>query len=162
MQYLLKTQEMQEKNRKSFFNKQLHIEQTVFLKNLEQKERKQTMYNNLFTKYSLTLENRKQIQAEDLKRKKAIIKRMELIDERVKDNKKKNETDMIKKREEEKLKLYEKNLSIERKNRQSQYNNMQKIEKLNEKDKKLEEIKNQKMIRKTQGKNSHRNRKAKI
>ena len=113
---------------------------------MEQKEKNQSLYNNLFTHYSRTIENRKNIKNQDLKKKQMILKRMELIDERVKDIQRKNEVELIKKREEERLKLYEKNLSIERKKRQTQYNNIQKIEKLNEKDKKMEDIKNEKMM----------------
>ena len=144
LQYLLKTQEIQEKNRKLYFDKQLHVEQNVFLKNMEQKERKQTLYNKLFSKYTITLENKKHIETEDEKKKQDILKKMELIDYRVKDNQKKAEIEFLKKREGDRLKLYEKNLSIERKNRLTQYNNMKKEERLNEKNKKFEDLKNQK------------------
>ena len=78
------------------------------------------------------------------KKKQDILKKMELIDYRVKDNQKKAEIELLKKREGDRLKLYEKNLSIERKNRLTQYNNMKKEERLNEKNKKFEDLKNQK------------------
>ena len=146
IQNLIKEQERQEKNRKIFYNKQLSIEQNVFLKTLELKEKSQIMKNKLNNKYSLTLENKKHLETETLKKKATTLRRIELIDERIKDNQKKTEANFIKKREEERLKLYEKTLSIERKNRLTQFNNMKKMRKFSEKDKKLEDIKTQKEL----------------
>lgn len=146
IQNLIKEQERQEKNRKIFYNKQLSIEQNVFLKTLELKEKSQIMQNKLNNKYSLTLENKKHLETETLKKKATTLRRIELIDERIKDNQKKTEANFIKKREEERLKLYEKTLSIERKNRLTQFNNMKKMRKFSEKDKKLEDIKTQKEL----------------
>ena len=146
IQNLIKEQERQEKNRKIFYNKQLSIEQNVFLKTLELKEKSQIMKNKLNNKYSLTLENKKHLETETLKKKATTLRRIELIDERIKDNQKKTEANFIKKREEERLKLYEKTLSIERRNRLTQFNNMKKMRKFSEKDKKLEDIKTQKEL----------------
>jgi hypothetical protein len=74
------------------------------------------------------------------------LRRLELFDERVKNYQKKNEVNWIKKREEDRLKLYEKTLSIERKSRLTHMMNMKKLFKLNEKDKKMEEIRNQREL----------------
>ena len=146
LQYLLKTQELQEKKRELYLDKQLHIEQNIFLKNMEQKEKKQSLYNKLFSKFTVSIENRKHKECEEQKKRQSIIQKMELIDYRIKDIQKKAEMEAIKKREEERLKLYEKNLSIERKNRLTQYKTLQKGEKLIEKDKKMEDLKNQKIL----------------
>lgn len=104
------------------------------------------MKDKLNNKYSLTLENKKHLETETLKKKAITLRRIELIDERIKDNQKKTEANFIKKREEERLKLYEKTLSIERRNRLTQFNNMKKMRKFSEKDKKLEDIKTQKEL----------------
>ena len=86
---LIKAQEIKEKNRKLYFDKQLHMEQTVFLKNLEIKERNKAQFNKLNSKHSLTLENKKHLETENLKKKATTLRRIQLIDERVKDNQKK-------------------------------------------------------------------------
>ncbi len=146
LQYLLKTQQMQEKNRRLYCDKQSQLEHNIFLKKMEEKERKQTMYNKLFNKNNITIENRKYLEKEDKKKRQAILKKIELIDFRVKDKQKKAEMESVKKREEERLKSFEKTLSIERKNRLIQYNTMRIEEQLNEKDKKIAYLKNQKAL----------------
>jgi len=146
LQNLMKEKDIQEHNRKLFYDKQLYIEQNVFLRSFEKEEQKKKQQNKLLSLYSITQENKKQIEKETLKKNNLTLRRLELFDERVKDNQKKAESILLRKKEEGKIKQYQKTINIERKNRITQAMNMKRLAKMKERDEKLEKIKNQREL----------------
>jgi hypothetical protein len=136
----------QEKNRKIFYDKQLYIEQNVFLRSFEKEEKKKKQQDKLLSLYSLTQENKKQIEKETLKKNNLTLRRLELFDERVKDNQKKVESYLMRKREEERIKQYQNTINIERQNRITQAMNMKRLTKMKERDEKLEKIRNKREL----------------
>ena len=146
LQNLMLEKDRQEKNRKIFYDKQLYIEQNVFLRSFEKEEKKKKQQDKLLSLYSLTQENKKQIEKETLKKNNLTLRRLELFDERVKDNQKKVESYLMKKREEERIKQYQNTINIERQNRITQAMNMKRLTKMKERDEKLEKIRNKREL----------------
>ena len=146
LQNLMLEKDRQEKNRKLFYDKQLYIEQNVFLRSFEKEEKKKKQQDKLLSLYSLTQENKKQIEKEALKKNNLTLRKLELFDERVKDIQKKAESILLRKREEDRIKQYQNTINIERQNRITQAMNMKKLAKMKERDEKLEQIRNKREL----------------
>ena len=143
MKFIKKNEEEQEKNRKDFINKQLKLEQTVSCRVLSRDDINKKKARAQEKKYIHTVQNRKILEEESDNKKRKMIKRMNSIDNRVKDKRIKNNQINIQKREEGNAKMLERNITIQRMIRIQDYRNKLKMDELEEKERKLYEFKKQ-------------------
>ena len=143
LKYIKQNEEEQEKNRKDFINKQLKLEETVSCRALSRDDNNRKMAKAQEKKYINTVQNRKFLEEKSNDKKMKMIKRMNSIDNRIKDKRIKNDKDKIKKREEGNVKELERNITIQRMLRIQDYKNKLKMEELEEKERKLNEFKQQ-------------------
>ena len=90
--------------------------------------------------------NRKYLEDENNHKKMNMIKRMDSIENRIKDKRIQNDRENIKKREEGNVKFLERNITIQRMLRKRDYINKLKMDELEEKERKLNEFKRQREI----------------
>ena len=143
LKYIKKNEEEQEKNRKEFINKQLKLEQTVSCRALSRDDTNKKMARNQEKKYLHTVQNRKFLEEENNHKKMKMIKRMNSIDNRVKENKIMNDKYNIQRREEGNVRMLERNITIQRLLRVQDYKNKLRMDELDEKERKLNEFKKQ-------------------
>ena len=143
LKYIKQNEEEQEKNRKEFINKQLRLEETVSCRTLSRDDNNRRMAKVQEKKYMNTVQNRKFLEEKSNNKKMNMLKRMNSIDNRIKDKKIKNDKDKIKKREEGNVKELERNITIQRMLRVQDYKNKLKMDELEEKERKLNEFKQQ-------------------
>jgi hypothetical protein len=124
-------------------NKQLKLEQTVSCRLLSRDDDNKKKARAQEKKYIHTVQNRKILEEESDNKKMKMIKRMNSIDNRIKDKKIKNNQNNIKKREEGNVKMLERNITIQRMMRIQDYRNKLKMDELEEKERKLYEFKQQ-------------------
>jgi hypothetical protein len=101
------------------------------------------MAKNQEKKYLNTVQNRKFLEEESNNKKMKMIKRMNSIDNRIKDKKIMNDKNKIQKREEGNVKMLERNITIQRMLRIQDYKNKLKMDELEEKERKIYEFKQQ-------------------
>ena len=143
LKYIKKTEEEQELNRKNFINKQLKLEETVSYRALSRDDKNKKMARTQEKKYIKTVQNRKFLDDESNHKKMKMIKRMNSIENRIKDKRMQNDKDNIRKREEGNVKFLERNITIQRMLRVQEYKNKLKMNELEEKERKLNEFKRQ-------------------
>ena len=90
--------------------------------------------------------NRDKLNQESETRKKELIERMDTIDKRVEDKRQEQQNASLKKQEESKVKQEQKSILIQRKMRSKEYQNKKRMDELEEKDRKLEEFKQKKLV----------------
>ena len=144
MKFLKKNEEEQEKFRQSYFNKQMRMEETITNRVLTREDDNKTKSKKEEKKYKNTVKNRELLEKESDNKKKIMLQKMDSIDIRVKDKRMKSDKDKIKEREENNVKMLEKNIIIQRMLRVQDYKNKLKMGELEEKEKKISEFKLQK------------------
>ena len=97
-------------------------------------------------KFINAVKNRQCLEDESNHKKMNMIKRMNSIENRIKDKRIKNDRDNVKKREEGNIKFLERNITIQRMLRRRDYINKLKMDELEEKERKLNEFKRQREI----------------
>jgi hypothetical protein len=124
-------------------NKQLKLEQTVSCRLLSRDDDNKKKARAQEKKYIHTVQNRKILEEESDNKKMKMIKRMNSIDNRIKDKKIMNDKNKIQKREEGNVKMLERNITIQRMLRIQDYKNKLKMDELEEKERKMYEFKQQ-------------------
>ena len=126
------------------FMHQKNIEQNVILANLKKKEKLMLKSENLATKYALTMDNKKNLEEEKMKRAEEMKERQKEAEDRFEARKKEEEEILKQKKEERKIKDMEREMINERKKRILILEQEKKMEEIQEREKKIKEIKEQK------------------
>jgi hypothetical protein len=110
---------------------------------LSRDDNNKKMAKNQEKRYLNTVQNRKFLEEESNNKKMKMIKRMNSIDNRIKEKKIMNDKNKVKKREEGNVRILERNITIQRMLRVQDYKNKLKMDELEEKERKLNEFKMQ-------------------
>ena len=144
MKFIKKNEEEHEKFKKLYFDKKLKLEETITNRVLTRDDDNKTKAQKEERKYKNTVKNRQILEKESDQKKIRMLKKMNSIDNRIKDKRMKSDKDKIKEREEKNARMLERNIIIQRMMRIQDYKNRLKMEELEEKEKKLSEFRQQK------------------